>query len=200
MNSSTSPGASATAMRSCDSLMASSVPSRPSYFLGTASRSIRRPSASSPMATETPPAPKSLQRLIRRQASSRRKRRWSLRSMGALPFWTSAPSFASDSTLCALDEPVAPPMPSRPVRPPRRTILSPGAGVSRRTWWRWGSLRPPWGTAARSSSCGRASRSCRRWVSRTSPGPSATACFVVPGGGAMAEARPSRPRIGLARG
>ncbi len=33
-----------------------------------------RPSASSPMATETPPAPKSLQRLIRRQASSRRKR------------------------------------------------------------------------------------------------------------------------------
>ena len=44
--------------------MASSVPSRPSYFLRTASRSMERPSASSPMATETPPAPKSLQRLI----------------------------------------------------------------------------------------------------------------------------------------
>ena len=44
-------GASATAMRSCDSEMASSVPSRPSYFFGTAFRSMSRPSASSPMAT-----------------------------------------------------------------------------------------------------------------------------------------------------
>ena len=61
-NASTSPGASTTtAIRSCDSLMASSVPSKPSYFFGTASRSMRRPSASSPMATDTPPAPKSLQ-------------------------------------------------------------------------------------------------------------------------------------------
>ena len=54
--------------------------------------------------------------------------------LGALPFCTSAPSSSSDSTLCALDEPVAPPMPSRPVRPLSRMILSPGAGVSRRTW------------------------------------------------------------------
>ena len=54
--------------------------------------------------------------------------------MGALPFWTSAPSFSMDSTLWALEEPVAPPMPSRPVRPPIRMILSPGAGHSRRTW------------------------------------------------------------------
>ena len=30
-------------------------------------------------------------------------------------------------------EPVAPPMPSRPVRPPSRTMTSPGAGRSRRT-------------------------------------------------------------------
>ncbi len=51
-------------MRSWLSEMASSVPSSPSYFLGTLSRSITRPSASSPMATHTPPAPKSLQRLI----------------------------------------------------------------------------------------------------------------------------------------
>ena len=38
--------------------------------------------------------------------------------------------------VCELEreEPVAPPMPSRPVRPPSRMILSPGAGVSRRTW------------------------------------------------------------------
>ena len=31
--------------------------------------------------------------------------------------------------------PVAPPMPSRPVRPPSSTTLSPGAGHSRRTWF-----------------------------------------------------------------
>ncbi len=62
-------------MRSCDSLIASSVPSRPSYFLGTRLRSICNPSASSPMATDTPPAPKSLQRLIIWQASVLRNRR-----------------------------------------------------------------------------------------------------------------------------
>ena len=65
-NSAVSFGSSTTAMRSCDSLMASAVPSSPSYFLGTASRSMTRPSASSPMATETPPAPKSLHFFIRR--------------------------------------------------------------------------------------------------------------------------------------
>ena len=55
-----------TAMRSCDSEIASSVPSSPSYFFGTASRFISRPGASSPTATETPPAPKSLHlRIIR---------------------------------------------------------------------------------------------------------------------------------------
>ena len=47
-------------MRSWLSLMASSVPSRPSYFLVTLFRSMYKPSASSPMATETPPAPKSV--------------------------------------------------------------------------------------------------------------------------------------------
>ncbi len=134
MNASTSPAASATAMRSWLSAMASSVPSRPSYFLGTLFRSMNRPSASSPTATDTPPAPKSLQRLIMRHASPRRNRRWILRSTGALPFCTSAPHVSSDSSLCAFNEPVAPPMPSRPVRPPRSTITSPGAGVSRRTW------------------------------------------------------------------
>ena len=134
MNLSTSSGASATAMRSWLSLMASSVPSRPSYFLVTLFRSMYRPSASSPMATDTPPAPKSLQRLIILQASSRRNRRCSLRSMGALPFCTSAPQCSRLSSLWALEEPVAPPTPSRPVRPPSSTITSPGAGHSRRTW------------------------------------------------------------------
>ena len=66
---STSLLSTTTAILSWLSLIASSVPSRPSYFLGTALRSISRPSASSPIATETPPAPKSLQRLIIRQAS-----------------------------------------------------------------------------------------------------------------------------------
>ena len=59
-----SSAAITTAILSWDSLIASSVPSRPSYFFGTTSRLISRPSASSPIATETPPAPKSLQRLI----------------------------------------------------------------------------------------------------------------------------------------
>ena len=74
-NFSTFSFSTTTAIRSCDSLMASSVPSRPSYFLGTALRSISRPSASSPIATETPPAPKSLQRLIIKVASLFLKRR-----------------------------------------------------------------------------------------------------------------------------
>ncbi len=61
---STSSGATTTAILSWDSEMASSVPSKPSYFLGTASRLMSRLSVSSPMATETPPAPKSLHFLI----------------------------------------------------------------------------------------------------------------------------------------
>ena len=65
INSSTCSGATTTAIRSCDSEIANSVPSRPSYFLGTLSRLMSRPSVNSPIATDTPPAPKSLQRLIR---------------------------------------------------------------------------------------------------------------------------------------
>ncbi len=133
MNRSTSSAASATAMRSWLSEMASSVPSSPSYFFGMRSSHISSPSANSPMATDTPPAPKSLQRLIMRHASLLRNRRCILRSTGGLPFCTSAPHVSMDVALCAFDEPVAPPMPSRPVRPPRSTTTSPGAGVSRRT-------------------------------------------------------------------
>ena len=115
-----SSGATTTAMRSWDSLMASSVPSRPSYFRGTRLKSMSSPSASSPMATDTPPAPKSLQRLMSLEASGLRNRRWSFRSSGALPFWTSAPQVWILSTVWDLEEPVAPPQPSRPVRPPKR--------------------------------------------------------------------------------
>ena len=121
-------------MRSWDSEMASSVPSRPSYFLRTASRSMDRPSASSPIATLTPPAPKSLHRLMRRVTAGSRKRRWSLRSSGALPFCTSLAMVSRLALLWLLEEPVAPPMPSRPVRPPSRITTSPGWGRSRTTF------------------------------------------------------------------
>ena len=59
-----------------------------------------------------------------------RNSRWSLRSSGALPFWTSAPQCASDSNVWDLDEPVAPPQPSRPVRPPSRITTSPSPGAA----------------------------------------------------------------------
>ncbi len=57
----------------------------------------------------------------------------SLRSVGALPFWTSAPHVESDAVVCTLEEPVAPPQPSRPVRPPSRMMMSPGSELSRIT-------------------------------------------------------------------
>ena len=98
-NSSTSEGATTTAILSCDSEMASSVPSSPAYFLGTLSMSTIRPSASSPMATLTPPAPKSLHFLMSLVTSGRLKSLWILRSVGALPFWTSAPQVSIDFTL-----------------------------------------------------------------------------------------------------
>ena len=86
------------------------------------------------MATDTPPAPKSLQRLMRRVTSPLRNRRWIFRSSGALPFCTSLAIVVRDFLLWLLEEPVAPPMPSRPVRPPSRMTTSPGAGRSRTTF------------------------------------------------------------------
>ena len=132
-NCSRSFGSMTTAIRSWDSEMAISVPSRPAYFFGTLSRLILRPGASSPMATETPPAPKSLHFLIRRLTSSRRNSLCSLRSVGAFPFCTSAPQVSMDSVVCTLEEPVAPPQPSLPVRPPSRMMISPGSEFSRTT-------------------------------------------------------------------
>ena len=133
MNSSKSLGSITTAIRSWDSEIANSVPSRPAYFFGTLSRSTINPSASSPMATDTPPAPKSLHFLIRWLTSARRNSLWILRSVGALPFCTSAPQVERELSVCFLEEPVAPPQPSRPVRPPSSTIISPGSEFSRMT-------------------------------------------------------------------
>ena len=122
-----------TAIRSWDSEIEISVPSRPAYFFGTLSNSTRRPSASSPMATDTPPAPKSLHFLMIWLTSSLRNNLCTLRSVGGLPFWTSAPQVSMEDVVCALEEPVAPPQPSRPVRPPSRMMISPGSEVRRCT-------------------------------------------------------------------
>ena len=131
INASTSFSATTTAIRSCDSEIASSVPFKPSYFLGTLSKSIFNPSASSPIATDTPPAPKSLHFLIFLVASLFKNKRWSFRSVSALPFCTSAPHVSTEWESCALEEPVAPPQPSRPVSPPSRIMMSPALGASR---------------------------------------------------------------------
>ena len=132
---STSFGATTTAILSWDSEIASSVPSSPAYFLGTLSRSTARPAASSPIATDTPPAPKSLHFLIILLTSPLRKSLCILRSVGAFPFCTSAPHFSIEHSVCTLEEPVAPPHPSRPVLPPSKIITSSGSEVSRITFF-----------------------------------------------------------------
>ena len=71
---------------------------------------------------------------MRRVTSPRRNSRWIFRSSGALPFWTSLAMVVRDCLLWLLEEPVAPPMPSRPVRPPSRITTSPGWGRSRTTF------------------------------------------------------------------
>ena len=128
-NFSTSFSSITTAILSCDSDIASSVPSNPSYFFGTLSRFISNPSASSPIATETPPAPKSLHLFISVVTSGFLNNLCIFLSSGAFPFCTSAPHVVSDALLCAFDEPVAPPHPSLPVLPPNRTTTSPGSGT-----------------------------------------------------------------------
>ena len=112
-----------------DSEIASSVPSRPSYFLVTVSRSTYRPSASSPTATETPPAPKSLQRLIRRQSVAAAEQTLQLALDGGVALLDLGARGLDGLGVLGLEEPVAPPMPSRPVRPPSRMILSVGGGA-----------------------------------------------------------------------
>ena len=109
------------------------MPVKPSYFFGTLFKSISNPSASSPIATATPPAPKSLHFLIIAETFSFLKSRCILCSSGALPFCTSAPHISIDDASCSFDEPVAPPTPSLPVLPPRSIIKSLTLGLSLRT-------------------------------------------------------------------
>ena len=80
------------------------------------------------MATETPPAPKSLHFLINFAASGFLKSLWIFLSSGALPFCTCADSVSIEETLCDFDDPVAPPIPSLPVLPPSKIITSPSIG------------------------------------------------------------------------
>ncbi len=133
INSSTSLGLTIAAIRSCDSAMAISVPVSPLYFFGTAFRLTESPSASSPIATPTPPAPKSLHFLINIDTAGFLNNRCILCSSGALPFCTSAPQSSMESTSCSLDEPVAPPTPSLPVLPPTNITTSFACGFSRLT-------------------------------------------------------------------
>ena len=132
INSSISSLPTTTAIRSWLSDMASSVADSPEYFVRTRSRYMSSPSASSPTATHTPPAPKSFAFFTRRVASLLRNSRCSLRSSGALPFCTSLLHRSRLSVVCSFDEPVAPPTPSRPVRPNISTT-SPAFGFSRLT-------------------------------------------------------------------
>ena len=82
----------------------------------------------------TPPAPKSLHRLIMRVTSAVAEQALDLALLGGVALlhlgW---PWSSRDFLLWLLEEPVAPPMPSRPVRPPSRMTTSPGAGRSRTT-------------------------------------------------------------------
>ena len=130
INFSTFSSLTTTAILSCDSEMASSVPVRPTYFTLTLSRSISSPSASSPIATETPPAPKSLHFFISCVTSLFLNSLWIFLSVTAFPFWTSALHFSDDSVVCSFEDPVAPPIPSLPVLPPKRITTSPFSGFS----------------------------------------------------------------------
>ena len=130
MNPFTSSLATTTAILSCDSEIAISVPSNPSYFLGTLSKLISNPLVNSPIATETPPAPKSLHLFIILATLGFLNNLCIFLSVGGFPFWTSAPHLFIDSSVCPFDEPVAPPTPSLPVLPPRSITISPALGSS----------------------------------------------------------------------
>ncbi len=124
-----------TAILSWDSDKAISVPSIPGYFTGTLSNSINNPSANSPIATETPPAPKSLHFLIILLTFSFLNSLTIFLSNGGFPFCTSAPPISRDSSVCFLEEPTAPPNPSLPVLPPTKSTKSPGSEDSLNTFF-----------------------------------------------------------------
>ncbi len=71
---------------------------------------------------------------MRRVTSGRRNRRESLRSLGGVALLHLAAAYLEALLrMFPWREPVAPPMPSRPVRPPNISTTSPGTGRSRLT-------------------------------------------------------------------
>ena len=118
-----------TAILSCDSLIANSVPSKFWYFFGIALRLISIPSHNSPIATLTPPAPKSLHLIIIFETVGFLKNLWIFLSSTGLPFWTCEPHVRIEVFSWTLLLPVAPPIPSLPVLPPNKITTSPGFGV-----------------------------------------------------------------------
>ena len=124
--------------------IASSVPSKPSYFFGTLSKLMRKPSANSPIATQTPPAPKSLQRLIRRETSGFRNSRWIFRSVGGFPFCTSAPQTSTESFRMRLARNRwLLHMPSRPVAAAQQNNHISGLRELPGSHWLWEKRRLP---------------------------------------------------------
>ena len=77
------------------------------------------------LATLTPPAPKSLHFFIKRAHSLFLISLCSFLSSTAFPFCTSLPAVATLFSVCSLEEPDAPPIPSLPVRPPITYTISP---------------------------------------------------------------------------
>ena len=119
-----------TAILSCDSDIASSVPFNPIYLTGTLFKSIISPSANSPIATDTPPAPKSLHFFINLVTSLFLNNLCIFLSVIAFPFCTSAAHCSVDFSVCSFDDPVAPPIPSLPVLPPSNITTSSFSGLS----------------------------------------------------------------------
>ena len=84
------------------------------------------------MATLTPPAPKSFDFFYKARDVAAAEQPCEFALLGALPFCTSEPHSSSEFSLCSFDEPVAPPMPSRPVRgrPAQQDYIARGRGFA----------------------------------------------------------------------
>ena len=122
------------AILSCDSEMANSVPSNHEYLVGTLSKSISSHLVNSQIATETPPAQKSLHFLTNLVNLGSRNNLDNFLSSTGLPFCTSAHRLATDVESCGLDAPVAHQIPSLPVFHQIMMTLSPAFGLSLLIW------------------------------------------------------------------
>ena len=114
-------------MRSWASLIHVSVYDRPWYFSGTTSRFTSAPSSSpiSPTAELRPPAPQSVTAVYRPRSRATSCTSSTFFSVIGLPIWTAPLESISLSSVSSPEEKVAPWIPSRPVRPPATTIMSP---------------------------------------------------------------------------